>query len=240
MIRCIVCDDDERILSHTVDVVTDLFQKEVGNHTVLGYSDMEELAKVLKSESPLFDVAILDIEMPYYNGIEVAQMLRRINPRCLILFLTSHLEMAPDLYEVDAYRFIPKNEMEKRMKRYIPQVCHTHHILGARAVILDEGTTPLKVYHNDIIIVEKDKKYSLVKLSNGTVHKVRTTLQELLAKIPSEIFVQVDRGLAVNIEYIERIGERELTLKGGQVLPVSRARFSQVKEKIALYWKEVI
>ncbi len=45
------------------------------------------------------DILILDIEMPKMSGFEIANYVKKSNPNCLIIFMTSHVNYAVDGYK---------------------------------------------------------------------------------------------------------------------------------------------
>ena len=58
-------------------------------------SDVRQVASVLKQEGP-FDVMITDYDMPYHNGIALAEWVNRSYPKMPILILSGHEK--PDLF----------------------------------------------------------------------------------------------------------------------------------------------
>ena len=62
------------------------------------------------------DAALLDIDMPGLNGIEVAELMCRINPRLNIIFVTGYPEYALQAFSVPVSDFIVKPVSEKALK----------------------------------------------------------------------------------------------------------------------------
>lgn len=62
------------------------------------------------------DILILDIEMPKMSGFEIADYVKKSNPNCLIIFMTSHVNYAVDGYKLDIFRFVPKQDGDSRLK----------------------------------------------------------------------------------------------------------------------------
>lgn len=62
------------------------------------------------------DVALLDIDMPGLNGIEVAELMCRINPRLNIIFVTGYPEYALQAFSVPVSDFIVKPVSEEALK----------------------------------------------------------------------------------------------------------------------------
>ena len=71
-----------------------------------GFSRSSEALEHAKENK--VDVAILDVDMPDINGIDLAEKLEEINPRVNIIFITGHQKYAIDSYKVKASDFILK------------------------------------------------------------------------------------------------------------------------------------
>ncbi len=59
------------------------------------------------------DVALLDVDMPVLNGIEVAELMCKINPRLNIVFVTGFPEYALQAFSVPVSDFIVKPVSEE-------------------------------------------------------------------------------------------------------------------------------
>lgn len=62
------------------------------------------------------DVALLDVDMPGLNGIEVAEMMCQINPRLNIIFITGFPEYALQAFTVPVSDFIVKPVSEDALR----------------------------------------------------------------------------------------------------------------------------
>jgi len=63
------------------------------------------------------DIAFLDIEMPGYNGVEMAKRLIGINPQINIIFVTAYDDYAIDAYKLHASGYIMKPVSEEDIKK---------------------------------------------------------------------------------------------------------------------------
>ena len=62
------------------------------------------------------DVALLDVDMPGLNGIEVAELMCQINPRLNIIFVTGYPEYALQAFTVPVSDFIVKPVSEDALR----------------------------------------------------------------------------------------------------------------------------
>lgn len=54
------------------------------------------------------ELAVLDIELPEMNGIELGQKLKEINPNIILIFISAHDEYAMQAYRLHAPVFLEK------------------------------------------------------------------------------------------------------------------------------------
>ncbi|MBR0407346.1 MAG: response regulator [Clostridia bacterium] len=75
----------------------------------------EEALKLSEQLSP--DVIFLDIEMPDWNGLEIAKRLKTVCPRTNIVFITGHAEYALSAFEIYASGFLLKPITQDQLRR---------------------------------------------------------------------------------------------------------------------------
>lgn len=136
MHRVIVADDER----HVVDWVVDLLNTHLPDLEVQpAYNGLEVLHC---AESTAFDLAILDIMMPQYNGIETAKQLLGKFPNCKILLLTGYDEF--DLiYQVNHLkniRYSLKTETDREILGKVQQMLAESEQEQRQRQILDEAT----------------------------------------------------------------------------------------------------
>ena len=71
------------------------------------------------------DIAFLDIEMPGYNGVEMAKRLICINPQINIIFVTAYDDYAIDAYKLHASGYIMKPVSEEDIKKELDGLRYT-------------------------------------------------------------------------------------------------------------------
>ena len=85
MYRIAVCDDDENFLKDITQDITAYFEKEGVYHKCVEYkSGLALLADI--EDKKLYDIYILDIEMPVYSGIDITKEITQYDPTPFIIF----------------------------------------------------------------------------------------------------------------------------------------------------------
>ncbi len=117
VLKVLVVDDDELVQQATCDLVRAL------GHAAVGVSRGEEaLAKLEAGE--LFDVVVLDINMPGLGGVATLPRLRALRPGLPVLLSTGRLDqVATDLVEtVPGVKLLPKPFRMADLKAHFAQV----------------------------------------------------------------------------------------------------------------------
>lgn len=101
-----VCDDSIEYRNIITALIKDVLIKNNLQYDVVAFNSGYDLIKDFKEKE--FDIVFLDMEMPEINGIETGLMIREINEKTNIFYLTSHKEYAYESYKVKAKDYLLK------------------------------------------------------------------------------------------------------------------------------------
>ncbi len=191
------------------------------------------------------DLIFLDVQMPKLNGFE---MLELLDETPAVIFTTAFDEYAMRAFDHNAADYLLKPFSQERFdhaiekyKALIPQQLPSKETVEkfaiqyplADRVAIKNGSKIHVLPYDDILVIEADDDYVVVRTTQGAFAKKRT-LSYFESSLPSETFVRVHRGFLVNIRHIERLEQRsgqgyEAVLTNGQLVPVSRTGIQLVK-----------
>ncbi|MBR1796997.1 MAG: response regulator [Clostridiales bacterium] len=117
--RIIVVDDEELILKHNVSLCRKLSEK----FDVIGFTRPSESLEYLKSNKA--DIAILDINMPGIDGIELAVRMKLETPDIRIIFLTAYSEYAVEAFKIHASGYLLKPVNQEDLSKEIDYAIKT-------------------------------------------------------------------------------------------------------------------
>ena len=94
MLDIYICEDNRKQLDLFTGYINDtILIESLDMHVVLGTSDPNEVLKKIEGSQNM-GIFFLDIDLKStINGLTLAQKIRKIQPRCYIIFITSHSEM---------------------------------------------------------------------------------------------------------------------------------------------------
>ena len=115
VIRVLLCDDDRLFLNKLRALIQSFFVEWGVKAKIHTYCSWEEIG------TPIFDsydIAILDLDYSEknYTGIDIAKSLREVRQDAVIIFLTNYVEYAPEGYEVQAFRYILKSDLNRKLE----------------------------------------------------------------------------------------------------------------------------
>lgn len=208
-----------------------------------------EAVSLIEREEP--DLALLDLEMPEMDGLEVARALRSESTP-LIAFVTAYDEYAVRAFEIHAVDYLLKPvaperlaETFRRAREFLARPGWRDEQAGQlRAASVDYDSArpryldrvPVRK-RDDILMVPVDHIVSAVAegelLHLRTVrnedHVISYRLKDLEARLDPARFVRLSRGALANVRLIQRFsampgGTYVAVMADGQELSVSRSQ----------------
>jgi len=170
------------------------------------------------------DLALLDIEMPGGNGVQLAAALRESGVRSVI-FSTAHAEHALQAFELAALDYLLKPYTAERLSAALARV--RERLVRPPAPVGEWWVGGERVRLADVQWISAADNYIELHLPPRSLLE-RATLADALARPGwAARFLRVHRSHAVNPAHVRRIerlgsGEAQLTLACGEVLRVSR------------------
>lgn len=158
--KLLIADDHPIFRKGLIELIKDSFK----DLTIIECSDGAEAFDKIRSEIP--QIALLDINMPLKNGLEIAQEIQNkdINTKVIILTMYKEKEMLLKAMEYGAYGFVLKDFAVNELTNCIQKV-----LLGQKYI----GPT-LKDSFNDYNILEQRKQLLLNKFKDLSTTELKT------------------------------------------------------------------
>lgn len=159
MLKIALCDDDAVFLKELTGKIQELLRFEEKNAAIASFVNPTALTASVAS-GDRFDIFILDVEMPQIDGFKVAADLRKYQPNVALIFLTSHLQYAPEGYKVDALRFISKLNVDETLPEALQKALHTLEQQDQHSLLVQHYKNFSRVLYQNIIYVIKINRHS--------------------------------------------------------------------------------
>jgi len=223
--NCIAIDDEPLAL----DVISEFCSK-ISYLNLLGtYTNPFEAVQLLNSGK--VDLLFLDIQMPQITGLE---FLKSLYKPPMVIFTTAYVEYASQGFEYDAIDYLIKpfafdrftrsvNKAYQLMKLKKPensQKKEKSEISYGFLMVKVEYST-IRVNLDDILYIEGLKDY--VKIYSGKKPLItKTTMKNIVEKLPSDRFIRVHKSYIVSIDKIDMIENSRIVI-ASQRLPIGES-----------------
>ena len=227
-----ICDDNLNI----VDEVKNLLDEyALSKNLSLDISTFNDGQAVLESDER-FNIAILDVEMPGCNGIELGKILREKNRHIVLMYITSHKKYLDEALNLNAARFFEKPIDSKRfydgLDNALKRIDNT-----TIKFFLKEDNASVRINANDIIYVEIEpighRKTKIVTEEKTYISSNKIVFWE--ERLISSLFVKTHKSYIINMEYITKYENNTLQLDGKYNIPISRNYQSSVHKAFIRY-----
>lgn len=116
MIQIAALDDQKEWLDIEEEITRIYFENNGEKYKFDRYNNVEWFLADLE-EGQTFDIYLLDVELPESSGLKVARKIKQKYPEAKIVYITGHIEYAPEAFETNAYRYIPKKASGEKITR---------------------------------------------------------------------------------------------------------------------------
>ena len=212
-IRIAIADDDAGMRM----VVRKLIER-ADDYALVGEAENgEELLALFEKTRP--EVVFMDVEMPGMSGVECARLIQDKNPKTIMVFVTAHEEYMADAFEVYAFDYLLK---PFRLERAMHTLDLIRQRLRESAGAQDAPQKPVRVNAparimlrhregvsfvdlNDILLVQREERATVVYVADGGRFVTGDTLGEMEERLPEGMFFRTHKSYIVNINHIESI-----------------------------------
>ena len=186
----------------------------------LSVTEFDSGRSFIGNYTPMFDIVLLDIEMPGEDGLETARMLRTMDQFVIIIFVTNMTQYALCGYEVDALDYIvkPLNPYDFAIKMHRAITRSTRR--GEESVMIKKEGEFQVVPISFIKYLDRDGHYVTYHTVTGNYSEY-TTLKDAEQKINKPFFVKCNRSFLVNLKFVDSI-KNDIVIVQGEKLLISR------------------
>lgn len=183
-------------------------------------------------------IYFLDIEIKQEErkGLEVAKEIRKIDAQGIIVFVTTHSELAPISYQymVSAFTFIDKNAPFANRKQLL-EACLAHYVQRngitpqEDTLLIENAFTTVKVPFHTVEYIMTDEPHRLKLVTMDQLIQFYGSLKEI-EQLDARL-VRCHKSFLVNKLQLQALDvkQQHVILKSGKTVPVSRRMIQSIK-----------
>ena len=214
VLHCTICDDNPSAVKREKEIAERAFYEKNISADISVYTDM-----------------------PKVSGFEIAEYVKKLNPNCLIIFMTSHVNYAVDGYKLDIFRFVPKQDGDYRLKTALLDAAGVIDLESKKSYFIERhdmcGMLPCKYI---LYITKRGKNSEIYHLKSKEPIKIRKPLSVVFEELDSNEFIYISRGCIANMANVQKVDRREWVCKNGDRVPISASLYAEIKEKLLDFW----
>lgn len=231
MLKIAICDDDTVFVQLLNKKVEDYFADKDINYKSYCYNDSRILEKEIKTI--LFDLLLLDIEMPAYSGLELAEILRKFSNYASIIFISNE-----DRYVFSSIKFSPLGYIRKRfldqeftenMDLFFKLYSDQNHYIEFDA---NKGKQHfdirfiryVEVYDHKLLINYKEYDYS-----------ARGRLKDIYEMLRCHGFIRIHRSILINYRFFDSMKGNNVRLTDGKQFFYSKYRKKEIENLLLTF-----
>lgn len=181
-----------------------------------------------------YDIILMDIEMPYMNGMDAARSVRKKDGEVVIVFITNMANYAVQGYEVEALDFIVKPftyEMFKfRMERITARLDKKK---SDYSIVLNSNDQVYRINVSNLMYIEVNR-HALTYHTDKENISVRGSMKEAEAALTPFGFCKCSQSFLVNLRYVSRVELDDVYLGNAQI-HISRGSKKELIRALAEY-----
>lgn len=187
----------------------------------------------LLMEKNKFDSIFLDTEVSDINSIQIANCIRLTDNIKKLIFISDNDELVFKLLKYQPYRFIRKRYFKKELNEAILSIFNSIENDNIQFICRNRSTnTPVNL--NEIYFFEIFGHNIEVNTISSKLH-ITGTLNTLQNQLESFGFLRIHKSYLVNLKHIINFGSKNITMSNLTVLPVSKYRSTELKNKLKIY-----
>lgn len=226
MLKIAICDDDKLHLSYTRKLTENILSEQ--NIQISEFAGANALLFEMDGVGYIPDIAVLDIQMPGIDGIQLAKEINRAAPECRVIFLSSYVAYAPEVYDTEHIYFVLKSQVDERLPSALDRAIAS---LAKPKVfmLVKSGASVTRLPLESVLYLERELHKTRIVTYGGSCLTTQSPAALISAIGNADVFIRCHQSYWVNAQNIETMETDKFILRNGSEVPISRAQKAKAK-----------
>jgi len=228
-----ICDDTPIMLEYVIEQVADICP----TYETMPFNKIAELFQAVK-DGVVFHVVLMDIEWDGADkdGIDFASELYSLSPKTKIIFITGYpVKYSQQIFlkNINLRGFVSKPIDLNILHNNLDRIRDELSLEESRKLTLKFNNAVISIYPDDILYIESRAHTATVHAIDGG-HLCYEKLGDLAKRLPMQ-FILTHKSFFVNMDKIKLVERERVILEKGMEVPISKARYGQVRDDYFRY-----
>ncbi len=194
-------------------------------------------ATFLSAYQPVWDLLLLDIEMPGMDGMTLARKIREIDQNVLLIFVTKVAKYAMAGYEIAALDYVLKPINYYAFSMKLRRVLHLLETRQKKHIVIQGNGFIRKIPAETIRYIDVLGHTISYHTPQGTLSSTGAkSIRELERELLPEGFCKCNQCYLVNLQYVQSVEKDLVVLTEGEKLSISRNRKKAFMQALLDFW----
>lgn len=176
-----------------------------------------------------YELYILDIESPTFNGLEVGKKVKEVNPNAVLIMNSKRNDLVFESFKFGIFYFVRKEYFEMDMHFALERI-NEFFISQKKYYKYQNKQNIIKIPYNTIMYVEKVKHGVEFHINDSRKMIENKALKDVMQEIQDISFIQCHQSYYVNLNYVDCIDGNDFVLQQERI-QISRRYFKTVKQQ---------
>lgn len=180
-----------------------------------------------------YDLVFMDIEMERVDGLSASKTYKEKYPDVYVILLTTHTEWVTKGYEVNAFRYIFKEQMNQK----IPEALRDYQMIveKERTVTVNVvGLGEMPIHIKNIVYITTDRRN--IRIHTKTKDYISSAgMQAMEEELAPYGFFRTHKSFLVNVCEVHTFDKRDIVMKDKSIAYMSSRKYAEFK---AVYLEE--
>ncbi|RBQ28474.1 LytR/AlgR family response regulator transcription factor [Aliarcobacter vitoriensis] len=196
--KALIVDDEKLALSRLKRVLN-----ENNIFDIFEFNNPLEAIKELSKTK--FDVAFLDISMPNFSGLELAELILNIEPKTFIVFQTAYEDYALDAFKKGGIGYLLKPIDSLEVKKILEKIYLYKEEKKISKKILGKVSNKIYLVEIDEIFYIKADLYEIMIRTKDNFIYAKKKISDIEELLQDRDFFRVHRSYIVNVDKIKSV-----------------------------------
>lgn len=227
MIKIAVCDDDEKILGETLELLRHYEKLPLS-------ADAYTSGEALLAAGKKYDILLLDIDMEGPDGIETARRIREVDKEVKLIYVTNYSDYTIFAFGVHAFAYLLKPLKAEELFAQLDEAL-AYGLAGPEPeleFLAKEGI--VHIVPSRILCFEYLSRQVLMYTEERVWH-LKRQITELAREMEGYGFAMPHKSFVVNLYAVQRIHGYEITLTDGRIIPLSQKKSAGFRRALNEY-----